>query len=170
MYFLYPWNDGIEKNLEKLIPVIKKVNQESIKIDLIFLWDEISKNLALRNLIIESSLQENIKFLGNIKISEKELLYKESLWVVFPSFYEPFPFELWEALEYNVPILSSSLKSIRSIFWWIIEYFSPIAKSSITNCIENFLKNKKTHTMDYKNIKNMYNKENTAKILLEIIK
>ena len=165
-YFIYSGWDWIEKNIDKLIWVLSKLNKE---IDLLIFWDKISKNIQLRNLIIKYSLQNRIKFLSQIKEAEKYILYKQSRWVIFPSLYETFPFHLWEPLSYDIPIIASNLKSIVNVFWEKIDYFSPISKSNMLEKINNFI-NKKEIKKDYKYIKEKISPEKSIKTLLNIIK
>lgn len=167
-YFIFSAWDSIEKNYEKLIKVWKRLKNKWHNIDLVFLWTNIWKNINLRNLIIENSLQENIYFLGSPELYEKKYLYKWALWVIFPSLYEPFPFRLTEPLYFNAPILSSNIKKIENIFWEKIKYFSPISVNSIYNEVEKFIKNPVTNP-DYKEVKDIYTVDNTTKQILKII-
>lgn len=165
-YLIYSGWDWIEKNIDKLIWVFSKLEEE---IDLIIFWNNIAKNIPLRNLIIKYSLQNRIKFLSGIKNTEKYILYKKSIWVIFPSLYETFPFHLWEPVNYNIPIIASNLKSISNIFWEEIEYFSPISKSNMLEKINIFI-NTKQKKPDYESIKEKFSPENSAKTLIDIIK
>lgn len=167
-YFIFSAWDSIEKNYEKLIKVFKRLKQKGYETDLVFLWSNIWKNINLRNLILSEKLQENIHFLGSPSLKEKKFIYKESLWVIFPSLYEPFPFRLTEPLYFNSPILSSNIKKIESIFGDKIVYFSHISVNSIYNQIEEFIK-KPIIDVDYENIKQKFTKQNTTKQFLEII-
>ena len=114
-------------------------------------------------------MQKSIHFMWVIKPSEKALFYKNTLWVIFPSFYEPFPFRLTEPLYHNTKILSSDLKNIKAIFWENINYFSPISINSIFEQVNNILEEWEK-VVNYEKIKENYNKENTIKQLIEIIK
>jgi hypothetical protein len=116
-------------------------------------------------------MQKNIHFLWAIPLKDKEYLYSESLWTIFTSFYEPFPFKLGEPLMFWNKIIASDLKSTKVIFWDKISYFSPISVNSIFKAIENFLKNNELNkNIDYKDILEIYNEKNTSKQLLEILK
>lgn len=167
-YFVFSAWDSIEKNYEKLIKVFSRLKTNWYEIDLVFLWTNIWANINLRNMILEYSLQENIFFLWSPALKEKKLIYKESLWVIFPSLYEPFPFRLTEPLYFDTPILSSNLKKIESIFGDEIKYFSPISVNSIYSEVENFIKNSISNP-DYSKIKEKYTKQNTTNQFLEVI-
>lgn len=169
-FFIYSWWDAIEKNYEKLVEVFERLAKEWENIDLVFLWTHISQNINLRNMILEKKLQNQIHFLGSPNLKEKKYLYKESLWVIFPSFYETFPFRLTEPLFFNTHILSSNLKKIQSIFNDKITYFSAISKNNIYETIKLFLKNGKKKKANYDEIKTKYVIENSVKQLIEILK
>ncbi|QFR38943.1 glycosyltransferase family 4 protein [Candidatus Gracilibacteria bacterium 28_42_T64] len=171
-FLIYSGSDGIEKNVERLIHVfdrLKKENNGNLNIDLVMLGDTISKNIALRTLVIEHNLQTNIHFLGLLNPSDKSLLYKKSLGVIFPSLYEPFPFRLSEPFFLNTPILASNLMNIKDIFGEDASYFSPISTNSILEEMKKFL-NKENKEISYSAILGNYNKEKTVQQLLEIIR
>ncbi len=172
-FFIYSWWEWVEKNYEKLVYVFDKLRKDWHEIDLVFLWEAIAKNVALRNIIINLELQKNIHFIWHIKQSEKILFYNESQWVIFPSFYEPFPFRLSEPLHFWTPIISSELKNIRNIFWESINYFSAISVNNIYEKVKSFIDDKEWtkfhHKPVFEKIKKKYSKENSVKQLIEII-
>lgn len=169
-FFIYSGWDSIEKNYEKLISVISRLNKAWYVIDLVFLWNNISSNINLRNLILENKIEKNIYFLWDIWLNQKKYLYKECLWTIFPSFYEPFPLRLTEPLFFNTQILASDLKNIRNIFWENITYFSPISVNSIFENTKKYLDEKKNEKkVNYKSIKDKYTKENSVLRLNQII-
>ena len=171
-FFIYSWWDSIEKNYEKLIPVFSRLLDNWYKFDLVFLWHNISSNLNLRNLILETNMQNNVHFLWLVDEIDKYHLYKEAKWTIFPSFYEPFPFKLAEPMFHNSPIIASDLKSIKATFDKWIKYFSPISINSIYESIKEFIdeSEKWKKKIDYSEILSKYNKENSCKRLIEIIK
>jgi len=170
-FLIYSWGDSIEKNYEKLILVLKRIRESWYNIDLIFLWNNIATNINLRNLILENKMEKNVYFLWDVWLNHKKYLYNECLWVIFPSFYEPFPFRLSEPIYFNSNIISADLKNIRNIFWEKLTYFSPISVNSIFENTKNYLETEKYKTkISYEDIKQKYTKENSAKDLLEIIK
>lgn len=167
-FYIYSWWEGLEKNYEKLVSVFKKLKNEWTNLDLVLLWKNITKNIPLRKLILENNMQKNIHFVSIIKQNEKILFYKNSIWVIFPSFYEPFPFRLTEPLYYKTPILSSDLKNIKSVFGDKINYFSPISVNSIYESIKNDLINPRNIT-DFNEINSKFSKEKTIAQVLDII-
>ncbi|MDP2091188.1 MAG: glycosyltransferase [Candidatus Gracilibacteria bacterium] len=172
-FFIYSGGEGVEKNYEKLVYVFDKLKKDGHQIDLVFLGEAISKNVILRNIIINLDLQTNIHFIGHIKQSEKIMFYNESMGVLFPSFYEPFPFRLSEPLHFGTAIISSELKNIRSIFGESINYFSAISVNNIYEKVKSYIDDKEGtkfhHKPVFEKIKKKYSKENSIKQLIEII-
>lgn len=170
-YFIYSWWDSIEKNYEKLVSVFARLRDEWKNLAIVFLWHNISTNLTLRNLILETKTQNHVYFLGKIPESHKEYLYEESLWTIFPSFYEPFPFKLTDPVFYKSKILASDLESIKDVFDDTIYYFSPISANSIYETVRIYLDRKQyKKKVDYSKIVSKYNRENTVNSLVEIIR
>ncbi len=164
-YLIYSAGDWIEKNIEKIIHILDKLSK---KIDIVILWDAISKNVFLRNKIISLKLQNRIKFINTFSETEKNLIYQQSIWLIMPSLYETFPFHLEDALNYKIPIISSNLKSIENIFWNKISYFSPISKSDIIKNLNIFLRKRK-QIINYEDIFENYSQHNTSSDFLKII-
>lgn len=168
-YIIYSDWDSIEKNYEKLIQVFAKLRDEWTNISLVFLWNEISFNLDLRNLIIDTKMQKNIHFLWSVWKTHKKYLYKNAKAIIFPSFYETFPFSLRDAVYYNSPIIASELPCIKNIFEDSIYYFSPLSVNSIYKSVKEFLKKWQKEKVDYSNIIDKYNQDKTTEALIKII-
>ena len=166
-FFIYSSGNWIEKNLERLITMFKRFRDEWKKIDLVILCEETSRNLDLRKIVLEQSLQENIHFLWEIEDKKKVVYYENSLWVIFPSLYETFPFKLTEAIFFSKPIIASNNDSIKNVFKENIKYFSPISVSDMKKNLEEFLKKK--HKSNYESVLENHNSKKSAKKLIEII-
>lgn len=167
-FIIYSGWSWIQKNLDRLISVMKKINSSEKKVDLVVLWDIIAKDVDLRNLVIRNELQNQVHFLWNISTKEKRNYYKQSIWVIFPSLYESFPFSLNEAITFKSPIISSNYKSIVNIFWNSIKYFSPISESDILKEINDFIWKKQK--ANYEELLQNYSLENSTKEFLDILK
>ena len=77
-YLSYSWGEWIEKNIERLISVFDRLHKLGEDIELFIPWDEESKNINLRNIIIKYKLQKKIHFSWNISDSEKVLIYDKA--------------------------------------------------------------------------------------------
>lgn len=168
-YFIYSWGNWNNKNLSKLVEVINKLNKRKSIVSLVILDQSITEDINFRNDVIEKDIVEKIFFIWETTLEEKKAFYNEAIWTIFPSLYESFPFDLTESITYNSPILSSSIKQIKEIMWDSISYFSPVSIIDIIEAIENFIEKWKKE-VDYKEIFEKFNPENSSKELLKIIK
>lgn len=157
---VWVWN---AKNLKKLIDAISILDRD---MNLVFLWDEISKNLEIRDYVISKKMQNKTFFVWTLAEKEEEMYYKQSSWIIFTWNYLWFPTFLNKALSYNVFIYTSDLVEIKSILKenWI--YFSPDKiKDIVWKLNINSL-----HQIDYKEIFKNYDVKKFVKNLLELIK
>lgn len=168
-YFIYSWWKWNNKNLSKLIEVFTKLNKRKCEINLVVLDQEVTEDINFRNEVVKMWIVEKIFFIWITTPEEKKAFYHYSIWSIFPSLYESFPFDLTESISYKSPILASSLKQIKEIMWDTISYFSPVSTIDTIEAIENFISKPKQHT-DYKEISKIYNPQNTVKKLINIIK
>ncbi len=168
-FFIYSSWTWIHKNIDRLLSVIKRLKDSWKKLDLVFLWNDISKQIYIRETIINYKLQNEVFFLWEIKEEEKRNLYSKCIWVILPSFYEPFPFSLRDSIKYNSNIIASNIKNIKNIFQESISYFSPISTSSLEKTVLDCIENKKNKKINYNNVIETYNKKETAKDFLNII-
>lgn len=168
-YFVYSWWTWNNKNLSKLIEVIKKLNKKNCEISLVVLDQELTEDLEFRKEVVDAWIVEKIYFIWITTPEEKKAFYHYSIWSIFPSLYESFPFDLTESISYKSPILASSLKQTKEIMWDSISYFSPLSTIDMIEAIENYVSKPKQHT-DYKELLEKYSPENTVKNLINIIK
>ena len=166
-YFLYTawsWN---HKNLEKIVDIFSKFMQEDIDLTLIILDDSTIKDLSLRKKILEQKVQNKIFFIWDVSLSEKQKFYENSLWSIFPSLYESFPFSMEEALNYNTPIIASKLKNTKEIFNDKIQYFNQTNSFDIYQKLIEFSKNNKKWS--YTEIFKKYNISSSINDFIKII-
>lgn len=168
-YLIYDgWNQP-NSNLSKLFKAIIALKNKKIDINLLMLSDETISDIDLRQEIIDYNIQDRVFFIWNVKSSEEKSYYTQSLWIVFPSIYESFPFRLSKALNYNVPIIASKIPSIENTIWdSIILFNDPISATNLIETLEKHLTNK-VPKVNYKDLLNNFPLKNTTKILKEII-
>lgn len=167
-YFIYSCWNWIEKNLNRLVKAFSIINKWDTNYDLVFLWDEISKDINLRNLVIKYNLQKSVFFVSTWTLSERKFFYENALWVIFPSLYEPFPFSLNETIFFQVPIISSNINSLKKVLWNKANYFSPISTTTLVSSINSFLTKK--NNVNYSSLLKEYNIDNTTNMLINLIK
>jgi len=168
-YFIYSGWEWNNKNLSKLIEVFQKLNKRWCEVSLVVLDQDITEDVTFRKEVIDSWIVEKIFFVWITTPEEKKAFYHYSIWSIFPTLYESFPFDLTESISYKSPILASSLKQIKEIMWDSISYLSPVSTIDMIEAIQNFISKPKQHT-DYKEINNKLTPEKSAKELINLIK
>ncbi len=166
-YIIYDSNDSRTKNLERILLNLKKTVDNWSNLSLVILSNEACQNLEFRKLVINNDLSKNIYFIWDI-VEEKEIIeyYNQSAWVIFPSIYETFPFELNYAMKYETAIISSNLDAIKDIMWDWINYYN---SSSNTDTIKTLSNIKKIWNIDYKKIFENFDEQKYVKELDKII-
>jgi hypothetical protein len=85
---------------------------------------------------------ENIIFTGFVPDDELDIIYKNSLFYIFPSLYEGFGLPPIEAMTRSVPILSSDIPCLREVLGENAYYFDARKKESFSKAIIDFSENK----------------------------
>ncbi len=164
VYNSWVWNS---KNIKRLLECLKEINKTT-KLSLIVLWNQASSDIEFREMVINMWLTQNVIFVWEIIDNELWAYYNQSNGLVHPVIYDSFPFCLSEALNYNTPIISSSLEEIESIFGKNIQYFHALSKNDMVQNIWKLLKNEK-QSQNYTKILWEYSAKNFVKNLLNII-
>lgn len=143
-YVIYPgiFNNQ-NKNISRLIESFARLNNEDkVNIDLVFTDKSIANIVELREIILRNKLENKVKFLSDIKEEDLYFYYFESAWIIYPSLYESFPFELSDAIYFNKNIITSNIENFKNIFWDSVSYFHPMSINDIKNEIIKLKENK----------------------------
>ncbi len=167
-YLIYDWVNQPNSNLTKLFKAIIALKKQNININLLMLSDETVSDIELREEIIDYNIQDRVFFIWNVKSTEEESYYTQSLWVVYPSIYESFPFRLSKAIKYNIPIIASKIPAITNTLWNKIILFNPLSASSLIKAFKEYLLNTK-NKMNYKETLNKYTTKKTLLNMKNII-
>lgn len=89
--------------------------------------------------LITSDKQTKDKFLLLESVSDDELawLYKNTMFTIYPSFYEGWGLPVAESIGYGIPCIASNTSSIPEIAGKLIDYFSP---TSTDECLEQIVR------------------------------
>ena len=167
-YFIYSAWAWAYKNLDRLLEVFSIFKKENIDLSLVIIDDSTIKDLNLRKTIIDNKIQDKIYFVWELETIEKQKIYNHSLWIIFPSLYESFPFYMEEPINFEAKIVSSNIKNVKNIFWDTISYFNPTNTTQMYESILALSKDKKK--ANYKEIFEKYSIWETAKLLIKVIK
>ncbi len=154
-----------EKNLEKLINLMKYIKDKDIKISLVILDDETIRDINFRKEVINNNLSDKIFFIWEINKNDLEIFYRNCLAVIYPLLYVDFPFCLNNAIKNSCQVIASKIETNLEIFKNTIQYFNISSNKELFEKISSLQK----QTNNYNKIIEKYNIKNSIKELLELI-
>jgi glycosyltransferase involved in cell wall biosynthesis len=137
-FFLYVGNAYPHKNLEGLLRAFKRlVGEEGNNWRLVLVGKEDYFYAQLKNyaaglgLYAEEGKDNPVIFPGYVPDKELEILYKEAIAYIFPSFYEGFGLPPLEAMAKGCPVISSNRTSLPEVLGDAALYFDPSKEEEI---------------------------------------
>jgi glycosyltransferase involved in cell wall biosynthesis len=82
---------------------------------LIIIGDEISRYPSVRQAVIQSRVEEVVRFLGFVPFDTMRVFYESATAFVFPSLYEGFGLPPLEAMASGTPVITSSMSSLPEV-------------------------------------------------------
>jgi glycosyltransferase involved in cell wall biosynthesis len=82
---------------------------------LIIIGDEISRYPAVRQAVIQSRVENVVRFLGYVPFDTMRVFYEAAAAFVFPSLYEGFGLPPLEAMASGTPVITSSMSSLPEV-------------------------------------------------------
>ncbi|HEN3576611.1 TPA: glycosyltransferase, partial [Yersinia enterocolitica] len=122
----------------------------------------------LQDIALDPRIKDKIKIFNNIEDSMLSLLYRNSLFSVYPSLYEGWGLPVSESLAYGKFCLASNAASIPEAGGDFIEYISPWDVVGWTEALKKYIYNKELLLDKEYSIKNYY-KVNSWSISAETI-
>ena len=163
----------IQKNIDLVINALKILNNVNLKLNIIGEGNEISK---LEKVIDDFNLHNQVKLLGKIDNNEISKFLSNSDIFIQASDYEGLPHSVLEAINYEVPILSTEAGGCKDLLndgerGFIIS--SPPNKNLIAENIKFIINNKdeaiKRAVVAKTYISKEYNFSTQAKVYMEVI-
>jgi glycosyltransferase involved in cell wall biosynthesis len=120
-YLLYAGNIRPQKNVPRVIEAFAVLKGELgshpvySDLRLIIIGDEISKYPAVRHAVIQSRVEQCVRFLGFVPIHTLRIFYKSAAVFVFPSLYEGFGLPPLEAMASGIPVVTSNVSSLPEV-------------------------------------------------------
>ena len=102
----------IQKNIDLVIHAFKVLNEKNIKLNIVGDGGEFNN---LQKLIHDLELQDKVKILGKIDNNKIGELLRTSDLFIQASNYEGLPHSLLEAINYNVPVLSTEVGGCKDL-------------------------------------------------------
>lgn len=165
-FILMPTGDDARKNNLRAAIAFEEFNSKSgyaYKLVVTSFFGEKTKS--------ELRLQsDHIKFTGNVSEEELAWLYANSELILFPSEYEGLGMPPLEAVEFNKPVLCSSIDVFKEISQTAFRFCDPYDVNDISRQLQDLLiSNKpKINTKEYKRILADYSWEATAERMIQV--
>lgn len=120
-FLLYVGRTNPQKNIPRLVEAFAVMRGEIKEhpsyrdLRLIIIGDEIARHPALRYAVIQSRVEDSVRFLGFVPIETLRSLYQAASAFVFPSLYEGFGLPPLEAMACGTPVVCSNVTSLPEV-------------------------------------------------------
>lgn len=143
-FILYLGTIEPRKNLAGLIYAYNRFRNDNIKLVDVQLVLAGAKGWRHRDIYRaweESPYRQDIKFLGYVSNSEKELLYKRAELFIYPSYYEGFGLPVLEAMDRGLAVITSNVSSVPEVAGDAAIILNPYDISEIAKALELVINN-----------------------------
>jgi glycosyltransferase involved in cell wall biosynthesis len=120
-FLLYAGRTNPQKNIPRLVEAFAVLRGELTAdplyrdLRLIIIGDEISKYPSLRHAVIQSRVEDTVRFLGFVPIDTLRVFYQAAAAFVFPSLYEGFGLPPLEAMACGTPVVASHVSALAEV-------------------------------------------------------
>jgi glycosyltransferase involved in cell wall biosynthesis len=120
-FLLYAGRTNPQKNIPRLVEAFAvlrgDLGGDSLysNLRLIIIGDEISKYPSLRHAVIQSRVEDVVRFLGFVPIDTLRIFYQAAAAFVFPSLYEGFGLPPLEAMACGTPVVASRVSALAEV-------------------------------------------------------
>jgi glycosyltransferase involved in cell wall biosynthesis len=130
-FLLYVGRTNPQKNIPRLVEAFAvlrgEIQDHPVYRDLrlLIIGDEISRYPALRHAVIQSRVEDTVRFLGFVPIDTLRSFYQAASAFVFPSLYEGFGLPPLEAMACGTPVVCSHVSSLPEVVGEAAEVVNP---------------------------------------------
>jgi glycosyltransferase involved in cell wall biosynthesis len=120
-FLLYAGTIRPQKNIPRLVEAFSLMKGELQddprwkELRLIIIGDEISRYPAVRQAVIQSRIEQHVRFLGFVPLDTLRVFYEAAESFVFPSLYEGFGLPPLEAMASGTPVVCSNSTSLPEV-------------------------------------------------------
>lgn len=137
-YILYVGNAYPHKNLEALVLAFKDVSDKNLRLVLVGKEDYFYKRIKDK---VSDEKIKNVIFTDFVPDSELDIIYKNSLFYIFPSLYEGFGLPPLEAMAEKITVVSSDHHCMKEILGESAYYFDAGKIEGIRRAISEMSEN-----------------------------
>ncbi len=153
-FLLYVGRTNPQKNIPRLVEAFAvlrgEIQDHPVYRDLrlLIIGDEISRYPALRHAVIQSRVEDTVRFLGFVPIETLRSFYQAASAFVFPSLYEGFGLPPLEAMACGTPVVCSHVSSLPEVVGDAAEIVNPENVFDIARGIREVLLNPERRSDD----------------------
>jgi glycosyltransferase involved in cell wall biosynthesis len=120
-FLLYAGSIRPQKNIPRLVEAFAIARSALIHhpgyedLRLIIIGDEISRYPSVRQSVIQSRVEDVVRFLGFVPFDTMRVFHEAAIAFVFPSLYEGFGLPPLEAMASGTPVITSSMSSLPEV-------------------------------------------------------
>ncbi len=146
-FLLYAGSIRPQKNIPRLIEAFAVVRQKLENhggykdLRLIIIGDDISRYPNVRRAVIQSRVENSVRFLGFIPLETLRVFHELATAFVFPSLYEGFGLPPLEAMASGTPVIASQVSSLPEVVGGAAMLVNPENVFDIARGIEEVLLN-----------------------------
>lgn len=117
-FLLYAGTIRPQKNIPRLVEAFAVIRGEMEShplyrdLRLIIIGDEISRYPAVRRAVMQSRVEQSVRFLGFVPFETLRVFYEMASAFVFPSLYEGFGLPPLEAMASGTPVIASGISAV----------------------------------------------------------
>ncbi len=175
-FILYVGNIRPQKNIPRLVEAFAFLRGHLAESDhlsdlrLIIIGDEISRYPAVRLAVMQSRVEDSVRFLGFVPIDTLRVFYEAASVFAFPSLYEGFGLPPLEAMAAGTPVVTSNVSALPEVVGNAAVLVNPENVFDIARGLKDALLDEKLSremiTRGYEQVKR-FNWEKTARQVLE---
>jgi glycosyltransferase involved in cell wall biosynthesis len=120
-FLLYAGTIRAQKNIPRLVEAFAVLRGELEghpvykDLHLIIIGDDISRHTAVRRMVIQTRMEQFVRFLGFVPFDTLRAFYGAASAFVFPSLYEGFGLPPLEAMASGTPVVTSNISSLPEV-------------------------------------------------------
>lgn len=175
-YLLYAGTIRPQKNIPRLVEAFAVLRGELEHhpryndLRLIIIGDEISRYPQVRRAVVQTRMENAVRFLGFVPIDTLRIFYEAAEAFVFPSLYEGFGLPPLEAMACGTPVITSNVSSLPEVVGHAAQIVNPENVFDIARGIKEVLLDEnlreRLRCAGYEQVK-LFNWERTARLVLD---
>ncbi|MFC1663300.1 glycosyltransferase family 4 protein [Patescibacteria group bacterium] len=142
-YLLYVGNAYPHKNIERLLEAFANIRKRGCKIQLALVgkMDYFYQRVQKYALAVGLDINQEVRFTGFVSDIDLQSLYAGAHAYIFPSKAEGFGLPPLEAMQYGIPVASSSASCLPEVLGQAAVFFDPENVNDMVQKIENVVNN-----------------------------